>query len=345
MRALRFDATGKLYVGGRFLTAGGVVANNVACWSGSAWSALGNGTAPGSNGEVFALALAPGGDLLAVGNMLISGLTGTGVLRWDGSSWHTLGPGAIGQHSQYVMALAVTPTGDLFLGGDFEQQNGVGATRLARWNGSTWQALAAGPGNGLNARASAVAVAPNGSVYVAGYFFRAGGNPFYQVACWNGSSWSSVGLGNGINGSIEAMAVAPSGDVYIGGNFSQVGTVAANNVARWNGTAWSALSSSTGNGVSGWVRAMAVTPTGEVYVGGQFSFAGGRNANAVVHWNGTAWDNMSGGIPNSNQSPTVWAMALALNGNLYVSGGFDRSSAGGGPNILSWNGSTWTSLP
>jgi hypothetical protein len=245
------------------------------------------------------------------------------------------------------MALAVTPTGDLFLGGDFEQYNGVGATRLARWDGSIWRPFTSGPGNGLNDRSTAVAVAPNGNVYVAGWFYRAGGQPLYNLACWNGSSWSSLGLGpgSGINGSISALAVAPNGDVYIGGNFSQVGTVPANGVARWNGSTWSALSSSTGNGVSGWVRAMAVTPTGELYVGGQFGSAGGRTANAVAHWNGTAWDNMSGGIPNSNQSPTTWAMALAPNGTLYVAGGFDRSNAGWGPNVLSWNGSTWAALP
>ena len=42
-----------LYAGGYFTTAGGVAANNIAKWDGSAWSALGSGM----DGAVYALAV------------------------------------------------------------------------------------------------------------------------------------------------------------------------------------------------------------------------------------------------------------------------------------------------
>ena len=45
-----------LYAGGGFTTAGGVAANRIAKWNGSAWSALGSGM----NGAVYALAVAVG---------------------------------------------------------------------------------------------------------------------------------------------------------------------------------------------------------------------------------------------------------------------------------------------
>ena len=41
--ALAVDGAGNLYAGGEFTTAGGVTANNIAKWDGSAWSALGCG--------------------------------------------------------------------------------------------------------------------------------------------------------------------------------------------------------------------------------------------------------------------------------------------------------------
>ena len=45
VNALAVDGAGNLYAGGCFTTAGGVAANNVAKWDGSAWSALGSGIA------------------------------------------------------------------------------------------------------------------------------------------------------------------------------------------------------------------------------------------------------------------------------------------------------------
>lgn len=43
VRALAVDSGGNIYVGGTFTTAGGVSANRIAKWDGSAWSALGSG--------------------------------------------------------------------------------------------------------------------------------------------------------------------------------------------------------------------------------------------------------------------------------------------------------------
>ncbi|MDO7875411.1 T9SS type A sorting domain-containing protein [Hymenobacter sp. ASUV-10] len=344
--ALLLDATGNLYVGGRFAEAGGVPANNVARWNGTTWSALGSGSSNGVTGIVEALAAAPGGGLYAGGQVLNSTAPSTGVLRWNGSRWAPLGPGALGNHSVYVQALAVGAGGELYLGGQFGRANGVGADHIARWDGSIWQPLGAGSGNGLYGETTAVAVGPNGNVYVGGNIGKAGNVLANGVACWNGSSWSSLGAGtaNGIVGWVEALAVAPNGDVYAGGDFSQAGGVSANNVARWNGTAWSALGSGSTNGVVGRVRALVVAPSGELYVGGQLTRAGGAVANGVARWNGTAWDALSGGLTYNSLAGSVRALALAPNGSLYVGGIFTRAGTATAENVARWNGTAWTSL-
>ena len=68
------------------------------------------------------------------------------------------------------------------------------------------------------------------------------------------------GFGSGTNGVVDAIAVSGN-DLYVGGAFTQAGGITANNVAVWDaipGT-WSALGSSTANGTSGTVNAMAVS--------------------------------------------------------------------------------------
>ena len=57
------DGSGNLYAGGDFTTAGGVSANCVAKWDGSAWRALGSGL----NSVVRALAVDGSGNLYAGG--------------------------------------------------------------------------------------------------------------------------------------------------------------------------------------------------------------------------------------------------------------------------------------
>src|SRR5205085_3263771 len=97
----------------------------------------------------------------------------------------------------------VLPNGDVAAGGYFTTIEGVAASRVAIWDGSTWRAL----GVGLNGDAYALAGAPNGDLIAGGNFVQAGGAPAVRVARWNGSTWSPLGSGLGI---VPALAVPPN---------------------------------------------------------------------------------------------------------------------------------------
>ena len=75
VRAAVVDASSNLYIGGDFIVAGGVVANRIAKWNGSNWSALNSGLG-GAGGDyglsVYALAVS-GNDLYAGGNFTTAG--------------------------------------------------------------------------------------------------------------------------------------------------------------------------------------------------------------------------------------------------------------------------------
>ena len=125
--ALTRAPNGNIVVGGRFTTAGGSAADNIAAWDGSAWSALG---APGMN-AVNALAYRPDGTLYAGGE------TAPYIQSWNGVAWSTLGGGLSGP----VRTLASTPLG-LYAGGTFRivLPGPLLPDGFALWNGATWLA-------------------------------------------------------------------------------------------------------------------------------------------------------------------------------------------------------------
>ena len=87
-----------LYVG--VAVAGGVVANGIAKWNGTAWSPLGSGMSGTGGRTVFALTVYDDG----TGAALYAGgiFTGAGgvpadhVAKWNGTSWSALGNGTQG---------------------------------------------------------------------------------------------------------------------------------------------------------------------------------------------------------------------------------------------------------
>jgi hypothetical protein len=114
-----------LYAGGDFTSAGGVPANYVAKWDGSAWSALGSGVS-GGLGAVWALAVS-GTNLYATGYFTnAGGVPANHIAKWDGSAWSALGSGL----DQPAYALAVSGT-NLY----------AGAGGVAEWNGNAWSAF------------------------------------------------------------------------------------------------------------------------------------------------------------------------------------------------------------
>jgi hypothetical protein len=140
-----------LYAGGTFAHAGGASAMNVARWDGASWTPLGVGT----TSTVRALAtfdpdgagpapreLCAGGDFTFAG-----GLGALHVARWNGTSWSDLAGGTDGG----VRALAEHDDDGagpgapaLYVGGAFGNAGTTPASRIARWNGSSWSALAQG---------------------------------------------------------------------------------------------------------------------------------------------------------------------------------------------------------
>lgn len=244
--------------------------------------------------------------------------------------WNPLDMGLNG-----AVNVVVVHGSDVYVGGNFTDAGGdPDADCLARWDGSSWHAVAAG----ISPPYQVYGIAISGSnIYVGGSFPDINGNTnLKRIARWDGSNWNA--LGTGLNSTVYGIVVSGS-DVYVGGGFSNAGGVgAADFLARWNGSSWSAVG---GGNLSGFVRSLVLSGA-NLYVGGQFTDAGGNpDADRVVRWDGSSWNAL--GI-SALSNGIVQSIAIAGN-NVYVGGSF--LNADGIPSadrIARFDGATWHAL-
>lgn len=101
-------------------------------------------------------------------------------------------------------------------------------------------------------------------------------------------------------------------------------------------------------GVNGTIEAVAVFDDGTgpaLYVGGEFTRAGGHAVNRIAKWDGSRWHDVGAGV-----NGTIRALAVYDDGSgpaLYVGGSFSMIGGPGGTatnSIARWNGSEWSEV-
>ena len=310
--ALVCDNSGNLYVGGYFDSIGGKPANNIAKWnhSTSSWESL----LGGLGSEVNALALGPSGNLYAAEI--------NKVKKWNGTSWSSLGSGFTGtmvvllalavdqsgnvyaggsfDYADGVPANNVAkwkttlstwdamagglrqtgwsnPTGQVFdmtagsdgniyLAGSFNTTESISIIGIAKWKvaSSSWEALPAG-GGGL-----AVAADSYGNIYT-------------QPGRWSGSTWEAFTDSVASRPPTSVIAARSPSEVFMGSDGYGAPVETAGAVAKLSGTTWNNLAGDLIKS-AGYadVRALAIDPSGDLYVGGKFTSAGGTAAANIV---------------------------------------------------------------
>lgn len=226
VRALAVDSQGNLYAGGDFTSAGGIAANYIARWDGSAWSPLGRGM----DDQVTELVVDPQGILYAAGWFKKAGdVEANGIARWDGSSWSALGSG-----TNMIEAIAIDQDNNLYAAGMiYPPSDNSTFHYIARWDGSTWSPLGGGVDNFIHT----LAVDQQSNLYAMGDFTNASETPARRIARWDGTNWSP--LGSGIGGAesdystLGTLVVDDWGNLYVGGQFTLAGNKPSANLAKW----------------------------------------------------------------------------------------------------------------
>lgn len=349
-----------LYAGGRFDSAGGNPATNIARWDGVAWQPLISvytysrfsvETTLINNGVTSAVkALTTDGSTLFVGgtflqatgtqqiNPFVSALTyATNLVAWNGSAWGDVGWvartyfGSIGG----VECLA-RQGNNLIAGGSFSAGNGDPFNGVAVWDGLSWKALASGTSGSVRSLA-----VDGAKLYVGGFFGSAGDATANSLAMWDGFGWTgSAQTMDPKSGPtlINAIAVDQGGNLYAGGLFKQIDTAQAQNIAIRTAGGWGGLGDGLAlNQRSGAGYALA-RYQGSLVVAGAFTTAGGVQAQNIASWNGANWNALGHGLVGSVSTMTV------LDSNLYAGGNFYVPGKLGANNIAQWDGAEWNTV-
>lgn len=342
MALMRRTADG-VYCAGGFRAVGGVPTGNLALWTGTSWTRVGEGTFGGLTAPATCLVV-DGTNVYVGGAFEYAGdVAARHIARWDGRRWHSLASGIDGT----VVQMA-TRGDELFVIGEFSSAGAVTATNVARWNGVAWLAA----GGGLSGELTAI-TATEQDVLVARSIDPTG----FAISRWDGTGWSDIASGTFPYGRINTL-VASGGSIFVGGGFESINGLQVNNVARWDGARWQSL----GGGLSGagpWnpndypfseVRALLVDGT-NLYAGGSFTNAGGTAARNVARWDGSQWSALGDGIPGWGRCITVGpgcihpVTSLALvKGKLFAGGGFSTPFDYTHGFLALWDGSTWTNV-
>ncbi len=210
-----------------------------------------------------------------------------------------------------------------------------------------------------------VAVFDDGSgeaLFVGGWFSTADGVAANGIARWDGTSWStlsgplSAGMEHDSNPgqrTVLALALYDDGDgeaLFAGGSFTSAGGVMVNHIAKWDGSNWSALDGPLGTGLNDFVYALAVYDDGSgeaLYVGGNFTTAGGQTANHIARWDGKTWRALSHSGSDIATDGFVATLAVWDDGTgegLYAGGLFATAGGVTANGIARWDGAGWSVL-
>lgn len=319
VQAVVADGLGNVYVGGNFSAVNSVAASRVAKWNGTTWSALGAGL---GGGNVEAIAISGSDVYVGGGFTTAGGVPANHIAKWDGNAWSAMGAGLGALGNNFVTSIAVSGT-NVFAGGNFMDAGSL--NYIARWNGTSWVSL----GTGMDQRVDSLAVSGT-EVYAGGVFSTAGGVSVPRVARWDGASWSA--MGTGVGGATVSALTLSGADIYAG---TSVGIL-----AKWNGTSWDSIGTALG-GTFRAIRAIAISGT-DIYVGGEFTTAGGSPANRIARWNGTQWSPLGVGVGDSILNG-VNEIAV-LGDTLMVGGSFPTAGGTVAKNIATWSTSAWTAF-
>ena len=334
------------------------------------FSAIGGATV-GTSDSVYALAVYKGYLYLGGSFATAGGTTVNYIAKYDDvtDTFSAIGGATVGT-SGSVYALAVY-NGHLYAGGDIFTAGGTTVNGIAKYDDvtDTFSAIGgASPGlfePGADPPTVRVLAVYNGHLYLGGNFTAtAGGTTVNYIAKYDDSTntfsaigGATVGISGGSYVAGSSLAVY-NGYLYVGGHdMTAAGGTTVNNIAKYDDSTdtFSAIGGAT-VGATYSVHSLAVYE-GYLYLGGEFSAAGGTTVNKIAKYDDST-DTFSaiGGatVGVGNTDPHVRVLAV-YDEYLYL-GGYHVTTAGGTtvngiakygsssdtPAAVSTSTSTWT---
>lgn len=161
--------------------------------------------------------------------------------------------------------------------------------------------------------------------------------------------WGTLGANgttvqyNATTPTIRAFQFNQSGTLFLGGEFGSVAGTVFPHIGMYYPTSntFGTLAGGTVQGGGGGLYALAASPSGTLFLGGQFNIVGGTTTFNVARWNGAQFGTLQGGTLSGGVN-AVEALLYSPTGTLIVAGGFGTAGGTRAFNIAFWTGAYGT---
>jgi hypothetical protein len=324
---------------------------------------------PGTDSALLGVFCTSPANCWAVGGYSPTGQAGLNeVLHWNGTAWTQVtvpspGGSATGD-SSFLLGVRCAGASDCWAVGVTGQSGAAELNQALHWNGTKWSVVPTpSPGGLLAGDASQLneVVCPSATNCwaVGAYGTQATGILFVnQVLHWNGHRWALVpvpnpgGTANGDENQLNSVRCTSTANcLAVGTAGALVPFAMLNEAMHWDGRTWSLVSTPNPGGTSpGAINQLSglgcTGPTNCWAVGSYGSFDAETSFNQAMHWNGTAWTQITTPQPNSTSQQLLFVNCQS-GFNCWAVGDYGRISGTTGvifDQALHWDGATWTQV-
>lgn len=279
----------------------------------------------GSSSPVLALMQQPNGHVLAGGNIQVfNGHRINGLFRLlpNGTRDETFN--AALQDKATVTCLALGSTGKIYAAGDLVRYAKLGRSPVVRLNTDGSIDPTFSTGNGFNNLINAIALQPDGKLWVAGAFTAYDGISRKSLARLNenGSLDSSINLGTGFNTALTDLLVQTDGKLLAAGNFTLYNGKACKRLVRLNLDGSLDTTFNTGTGFGGGLNKIKLQADGKIICFGTFTNFNGVNKTAILRLNpnGSLDTSFNNGFNGAVFGSSINAVDIQSDGKIIFAG-------------------------
>jgi hypothetical protein len=146
---------------------------------------------------------------------------------------------------------------NLYAGGDFDSSGNTPMHSIAKWNGTTWEAL----GN-INGTVNCITKYLSQLLIGGSFTFTSNGQTYQNLATWDGNEWKP--FNNYMNGAVNAFGTYDD-ILIVGGAFTEIDTTHLNYICTYHYQQLSSL----GQGLKAPINTLSIWGS-ELYTGGPF---------------------------------------------------------------------------